>query len=312
MRIVILGLILIMLAVVSPTEAALELRLTTRLSEQLPFLYPDMRLEVVNASQDVVLFPGNAFRVLLSLEDEEGWRECRPLVVPRRRPLSSIEWQEISPGGVFGVGIPGSRCAEGKGTWFEWANQPGAHRVKAVLTTGAQEVGVPENAFDGVLESNVLEFRVKEPVGIDAEVVAWAKGSPMKVELLGEFPASEYAAFFVYGKSRRIDKVEPGETRSLIERGLYPGPNSVPHETGWKSVSSEAYARWQIEWGQRVLREHPEFPFRDEIEVAVALARMSVGERKEALTTLKGIVDKGKVDTAAWVKVFLESEPQSN
>lgn len=312
MKIVALGALMVMLALTPPVQAALELRLTTRLPEQLPYLRPDMRLEVVNRSPDAVRFPKNAFRVGLFLETEAGWRECRPLVASTPRLLSSIDWHEISPGETFPVSIPGSRCSKGEGTWFEWANLPGTHRVKVVLTTYAHEAGMPAGAFDGVLESSVLEFRIKEPVGVDAEAIAWAKGSPMNVGLLGAFPTSEYAAFFVYGKSRHIDEVEPARIRTLIERGQYPGPNSVPGQDGWRSLNSEGYARWQVEWGQRVLREHPNLSFRDEMRVSIALAQMSLGERKEALSTLKELAEKGEAAVAKWSSTFLDAEPKKN
>jgi len=309
MKTVTLG-VLAMAMALSSAHAALELQLTTRLPEQLPYLRPDMRLKLVNRSSDSVLLPMNAFRVRLFLDTEEGWRECRPLVVSKPAPLSEVDWKALSPGESFDLSIPGSRCAEGKGTWFEWANQPGTHRVKTKITTYAHRVGVPEGAFDGVLESNVLEFRIKEPVGIDAEAIAWAEGSPMHVELLGKFPTSEYAAFFVYGKSRRIDGADPVKTRSLIERGLYPGPNSVPDGHGWKSLNSEGYARWQVEWGQRVLRDHPDFPFRDEIRAAVGLAQMSLGEQTASLEALTDIAEKGNAEAAAWTRAFLDAVPR--
>lgn len=309
MRNVACGVLMMTLAVL-PTQASLDLRFTTRLPEQLPYLRPDMRLEVVNGSTEAVLFPKNAFEVRLLLDTDEGWLECRPSLKSLRPPLSRIEWQEIRAGQVFALSIPESRCAKGRGTWFEWANQPGSHRVKARISTDAHRVGVPTGAFDGVLESNVLEFRIKEPMGIDAEAIAWREGSPMHVGLLSRFPTSEYAAFFVYGKSRHIDGADPVKTRSLIGRGLYPGPNSVPDGDRWKSLNSASYARWQVEWGQRVLREHPNFPFRDEVRAAVALSQMSLGEQTAALGALTEIAEKGSTETAAWARAFLDAEPR--
>jgi hypothetical protein len=160
-----------------------------------------------------------------------------------------------------------------------------------------------------VLESNVLELRIKEPVGIDAEALAWAKGSPMRIELLGKFPTSEYAAFFIYGHSARIDKADPAKVRSVMDRGLYPGSNSVPGRDGWQSLTSEGVARWQIEWGELILREHVRFPFRDEIRVSVALARMSLGEKAAGLEALNAVAEKGRAEAAAWARAFLDAEP---
>ena len=307
MRALVFGIVLMTCAVL-PAGAALELQLTTRLSEQLPYLRPDMRLEAVNVSPDPILFPNNAFRVRFFLEMEDGWGECRPLRNTLPAPLSEIDWKELGPGESIPFAIPASRCAEGEGTWFEWANQPGTHRVKVKITTFAHKIGVPEGAFDGVLESNVVEFRIKEPVGIDAEAIEWAKGSPMHVELLDEYPTSEYAAFFIHGYSARLDKADPAKVGSLIARGAYPGSASVPDRDGWRSLSSEDVARWQIEWGQRILREHPEFPFRDEIRTSVALAQMSLGNRTEARKTLNEIAKRGSTRAAVWVKAFLEVE----
>ena len=79
------------------------------------------------------------------------------------------------------------------------------------------------------------------------------------------------------------------KTKSLIERHRYPGFSSVPDPKSpdrWRNLDSDGAARWQIAWGERVLREHPLFVYRDEVRVLVALSQMSLGMKEEARKTL--------------------------
>jgi hypothetical protein len=134
----------------------------------------------------------------------------------------------------------------------------------------------------------------------------------MTVEVLKAFPSSEYAALLWYGNVR-LDGADPRKTRALVDAGRYPRPNSVPDPTvegGWKSLDSEGVARWQAAWGERVLREHPLFPYQDEVKLIVALAQMSLGEKERGLRTVRDLAQKEGPTAAAWSRVFLETMPE--
>ncbi len=300
----------------APPSAALELKLSSSISEQLPYVNPDLRLTVKNRSASPVLFPAIGVHVRVLLEHGNGWVECRPLAVSEPAPIGAVKWEEMAAGGEKAIPVPASRClcydTRSTDTCREWTDVPGRNRLKAIVSTDAQDESnrstTPTEMFRGSLESPPVEIIVRQPTGADAEAVSRANGfSPMTIRVLKEFPTSEYAALVWYG-SVRLDTADPVRIRSLIERRLYPGPNSVPDPTspdGWRSFDSEGVARWQIAWGERVFREHPSFAYRDEVRVLVALSQMSVGMKEEARKTLEALALNENTFAGRWSKRFL-------
>ena len=67
-------------------SAALELKLSSSMAEQLPYVYPDLRLTLTNHSASPVVFPASGFHVRVLLEHGDGWLECRPVVVSEPAP----------------------------------------------------------------------------------------------------------------------------------------------------------------------------------------------------------------------------------
>ena len=70
-------------------------------------------------------------------------------------------------------------------------------------------------------------------------------------------------------------------------------------------------ARWQLEWGRRVLREHPDFPYREGVKMIVALAQLSLGERDEGLRTLREVAEKDGTMVTSWARVFLAAQTEA-
>jgi len=303
--------LLLLLLATAPSPGTAELRLTTGMPEQLPYVYPDLRLVLANPTGRPVFLPRQGFHVNLSLETEDGWRECRPVVVSMPGNPAKVEWEEVTAGGTRAVLVPASRClcreSFSSQPCADWTERPGTYRLKVTLSLYTGAVDAPPGGLSEALQSNVVQIRVKEPTGQDAEAVAWAKGSPMKVELLKAFPSSEYAALLWYGNVR-LDAADPRKTRALVDAGRYPGPNSVPDPTvegSWRSLDSEGVARWQAQWGERILRDHPQFVYQDEVKLIVALAHMSLGEKEQGLRTVKELAQKEGTAAAAWSRVFL-------
>jgi len=159
------------------------------------------------------------------------------------------------------------------------------------------------------LESNALEIKIREPDGLDAEVIAWSNGSPLRIDVLREFPNSEYAAYAIYPYIR-LDEADPKQVSSLIDQGKFPIASAVPDRDEGRTLSGADVARWRVEWGERIAREHPGFVFLDEVRVSAALARMSLGDRDKANRTLSDIAENGNRDTSNWVKAFLASRQE--
>jgi hypothetical protein len=228
----------------------------------------------------------------------------------------TVKWEEIEAGGERAIPVPATRClCDGKvptDMCREWTDVPGRYRLKAMVSTDASDESSPNSTPAGALRSSLesppVEIVVRQPTGADAKVISWTNGfSPLTLMVLQDFPTSEYAALVWYG-SLRLDTADPVKTRSLIERHLYPGPNSVPDPTspdGWRSLDSDGVARWQIAWGERVLREHPSFPYRDEVGVLVALSQMSLGMKEEARKTLDAVAAHANPAAGRWSKSFL-------
>ena len=303
------------LACAARPSAALELKFSSPMAEQLPFVYPDLRLAVENHSAIRALFPSNGVHVQVFLERGSGWVECHEAVASAQSLGGKLQWEGIEAGGQRAIPVPATRCicygTRSTEMCHEWTDVPGLYRLKAIVSTDtgdeSNSTSAPAGAFHGSLESSPVEIVVKQPTGADAEAIAWAKGSPMSVDVLKTFPASEYAALVWYG-SVRLDTADPVKMRWLLERRLYPGPNSVPDPTspdGWRSLDSEGVARWQIAWGERVLREHPSFVYRDEARIVVALGKMSLGSKEEGQKTLDAVaVNEGTV-AGRWSRAFL-------
>ena len=308
------GLMLCALSVAAATgtsKASLSLEFATMLSEQLPYLSPYMGLEVRNEGDAPVLFPANAFNAVLYVQEAGSWKACRPRTRVTPLPLAKVEWKAIEPRARLELTVPATTCRDGDEFEREWMNQPGTHRLKWVLTSLAHQIEAAAGAFSGTLESNVLEFRIKQPIGVDAQAIEWAKGSPMRVEVLKAFPTSEYAAFYAYSKCGRPHRSQPSKIAAQLHSGMYPPPgSSLPNDAGeWKSLSSEGVAHWQIDWGSRILHEHPDFPFADELRVSIALAQLRLGQEQKALRTLTSVTEKGGV-LSDWVGAFLEIRKQ--
>jgi len=297
-------------------SAALELKLSSSLPEQLPYVYPDLRLTLTNRSASAVFFPASGVHVRVLLEHGDGWVECRPVVVSEPAPTGTVKWEGVAAGGEKAIPVPATRClcydTRSTDTCREWTDVPGLYRLKAILSTDAQDQAnqstTSAGAFRGSLESPPVEIVVRQPTGADADAISWANGfSPMTVQVLKKFPTSEYAALVWYG-SVRLNTGDPVRTKSLIQRHLYPGPNSVPDPTspdGWSSLDSEGVARWQIAWGERVVRGHPSFAYRDEVRVLVALAQMSLGMTQEARKTLDAVAANENTFAGGWSTSFL-------
>jgi hypothetical protein len=305
--------LMVLVLATTPSTGALQLELRTGMPEQLPYVYPDLRLALVNSSSRSAFLPRGGFYVQTSLGTADGWRECSPTVLSRPGLNDKVEWDQVPAGDMRAIPVPATRClcreTSSSKSCKDWTDTPGQYRVKLSLIpypgiTGGESA--PAGALTGRLESNVLEFRVKEPQGLDDEAIAWTKGSPMTVETLKAFPSSEYAALIWY-RTVRLDDADPRKTRSLVDAGRYPGPNSIPTiEGSWKDLDSAGVARSHVEWGLRVLREHPQFPYRDEVKLIVALGQISLGEKQQGLRTVEALSHE-HTTVGDWSRKFLNT-----
>jgi hypothetical protein len=182
-----------------------------------------------------------------------------------------------------------------------------------------------EDVFQGTAESNVVEFTMKEPSGNDLE--AWqyasqksqAKDPKQKMidtcvalsepEILKLYPDSIYASWSVWENIDDPLRFDPQTLSQLIKEGEFPSSNSVkdPESArGWTDISSgKAMAEWQLNWAERILRNHPDFPLTERILLTVALNKLVLNDKTggQAILTELSTHDS---EIGKWSKQFLE------
>jgi hypothetical protein len=197
----------------------------------------------------------------------------------------------------------------------------GVHKIKAV----ADFRNAPEDMFQGTAESNTVEFTMKEPSGNDLEAWQYASkksqaedplqkmvetcGALSKPEILKLYPDSMYASWIVWEKIDDPLRFDPQALSQLIKEGEFPDSNSVPDPEsarGWQDIrSGKAMAEWQLNWGERILRNHPDFPLTERLHLAVALNKLVLNDKAggQAILTELSTHDS---EIGKWSKQFLE------
>jgi hypothetical protein len=197
----------------------------------------------------------------------------------------------------------------------------GFHQIKAV----ADFRYAPEDMFQGRAESNVVEFAMEEPSGDDLEAWQYASQKSQakdpkqkkietcsaltKAEILKLYPDSIYASWIVWEKIDNPLRFDPQTLSQLIKEGEFPSSNSVqdPESSdGWRSISSgKAMAEWQLNWLERILRNHPDFPLPEKIQLAVALNKLVLNDKigGQAILTELSTHDS---EIGKWSKQFIE------
>jgi len=152
---------------------------------------------------------------------------------------------------------------------------------------------------------------VLEPTGVNAEAFAWARENgrdPVSIEVVNRFPTSRYATIVNY-RRLLITKGDPNEVVRLMDKKLYPMPLSVPDPKspdGWRKIpSSEEMAQWQLECGETLLRNDPEFPYLREVRLSMAVSYAALGLRTQATRTLKDLAKETGTEEAEWASKFL-------
>lgn len=279
----------------------------------------DLRLALMNRGQAPVSvaptfysYPG----ILLITED--GQMDCET-GVQGIRGAPDVKWEMIAPGAERIVDLPAFRCfcKKDQSTGCQdWLYSPGNYKLKVVLAHRPGDLDIspasapPAKPLDGTFESNIVAIRVKEPTGVDAEALAWAKSideHPLSIKVINKFPTSTYAALVVYGKIN-LEGTDPVTVRGLIEKGQFPAWNSVPDPAspdGWTSLHGAEFARWQVQQAEQILREHPEFPCAGQLRLVAAVNSLSLGMKQQGMNVLRDLARRPEKTEGAWAKSFL-------
>ncbi|MCI0447188.1 hypothetical protein L0152_28775 [bacterium] len=252
------------------------------------------------------LNPTNSEAVTIYVNDEPSLKLPIPKVFIAYTPNLTLKPGEISEGSI---GILGLNLAAG------------VHKIKAV----ADFRNAPEDMFQGSAESNVVEFNMKEPSGDNLE--AWQYASQKseakdpkqrmietcsalnKSDILKLYPDSIYASWIVWEKIDNPVRDDPKTVSQQIKEGEFPSSNSIQDPEspdGWRSISSgKAMAEWQLAWLERTLRNHPDFPLPEKIQLAVALNKLVLNDKTggQAILTELSTHDS---EIGKWSKQFIE------
>ena len=278
----------------------------------------DLRLLLRNSGTDAADVERGFLRVSLEIKMGGDWVDCR-LPYAREGGVRQVEWQRIEPGAAIELQVNNYLCRkkpEGS-TEADWWETPGDYTFRASVSQRIPEHALersgpaPQGASEWTLESNLVEVVVREPVGVDAEALAWARENghhPVSIEVEGKFPTSYYGALMVWQRLTLHDGT-PEQIADSIQKGFYPGRYSIPdassHE-GQRTVSAgEEMARWRIEHGERLLREQPDFPHEREVRLSVAVSYAALGQKDQAMRLLNAIRNGTGTPESQWASRFL-------
>ncbi len=183
----------------------------------------------------------------------------------------------------------------------------------------------PEGYYKGYIKSNECTYTIKEPEGVDKEIFdLWQRQNPesppclfpmnMKKELLNpaylleKYPNSTYAAWAAYSSFSKPETASPLKIFKLIKENKYPLSNAVPSiesKDGWKRLYGKDFAKWQKEWIERILADHPNISNADSLKLIKGVMEFVLGETENCVKTLKELSLKGEEMQSIWAKEFL-------
>ncbi len=302
--------------------ADVRIELRSAKPQQLALEPIDLQLFLVNHSTttvSVVLQSASVPRLRIRID--EGWFDCRSSLAICAG-VNEFPWTRMEPGAELQLGPLPDICPYRVGETYRdvkhWAGIPGHYAFQAeTRLVGPAElpdgIATPDDAFTGVLTSNVVSIDVNEPSGIDAQALTWARehnDTPMSWAAVKVFPSSYYAALALLPYID-IGKSDANKLRTEIERGRFLAWGSVPDSDtpdGWASLSGAELAGWRIERAERVLRDHPKAPFAGWLRLAIGVNQIAAGKGSDGRKLLRQLASHPETAEGEWAKRFLGVE----
>ena len=311
----------LLVALASVPSYGIELRLETTKPELIAGEPADLRLVLGNDGVDPVYVTEPLFRYgNIQVSSGLEWYDCHVEQFGTPCVIAS-EWLPVDPQGQLPLGLPIFACTP-DGTvadtlFTDWRAVPGQYRLRVRWShrpsagSFARGHEPPDNALDGSFQSNEVVVTVLNPTGVNAEAFAWAKENhldPVSIEVVNHFPTSRYATIVNY-RNLLITNSDPSEIVRLMDKKLYPLPLSVPDpksRDGWRTPpGSEEMARWQLECGEKLLRDDPDFPYLREVRLSMAVSYAALGLRTQSTRILKEIAEETGTEEGEWASKFL-------
>ena len=97
----------------------------------------------------------------------------------------------------------------------------------------------------------------------------------------------------------------------LIGQGRFLATIPVPDPSspdGWTSLAGRDLALWRIEHAERVLREHPDFPYAGQLRLAIGVNNIALGKKDAGKTTLRDLAAHSQTEVGQWARRYLTVE----
>lgn len=302
--------------------AGVQLELRSTKPQQLVLEPINIQLFLVNRGTTTVSVAlHSAWVPRLRIRTDDGWFDCRSslAICPG---VNEHPWTRMEPDAEVQLGPLPDICPSRPGeTWREekhWAGIPGKYLFQAeTQLAGSSElpdgITAPDDAFTGVLTSNIVSIDVNEPSGIDAQALTWARernDTPMSWAAVKVFPSSYYAAIALLPYID-VGRSDSSKLRIEIERGRFLAWGSVPDSDtpdGWASLSGAELAGWRIERAERILRDQPKASFTGWLRLAIGVNQIAAGKGSDGRKLLRQLASRPETAEGDWAKRFLGAE----
>ena len=203
-------------------------------------------------------------------------------------------------------------------TGVDYIKKAGKYTAKAIFESKGPyyylENGklVPFQAWEGRIESEICQFEVKPPTGIDLEAYNYFKGDPLSKpsELLQKYPTSTYAGYVACPPNQWTSNTAPERILKAIETGSYLSGGSLPDDTGqskdgWLYLGGKDLIEWRAKWVGIVLKNHPDIWYADDLKLRLAVDQIALKNYQAAESDLDKLSKEAKLEVAEKAKKYL-------
>lgn len=290
--------------------SALTLTLGTWQSTQLTGEPYELFVNLRNDSASPVYLADAFFSWQTTLVTDGETRECSHLYFGFSKP-ADVRWKEMGSGDSMKTTVPNDlaclcrKSEEERVGCKEWWQRPGKYTFTLHLQHSPRKGDYPRpkgTVFSGEIQSNSVEIEVKEPTGVDAQVLKWANDHqtiPTNPFVLHRFPTSTYAAWVVVQKFQGFSGSDFGMVMNSIESGDYLNRELwVPEEnaSGQKPIHGIEALNWKRQYFGIILQNHPDFPFADQLKLMLALDELALKQYEFAARDLRQVASESKSD----------------
>jgi hypothetical protein len=207
--------------------------------------------------------------------------------------------------------------------------EPGEYTLVFEFTMAAGTetwLGEPEDNWVGEVSSSPVKVRVIEPQGSDAETFEWYSNlvpedyccsrarrfasafnlpfrNAERADILRRFPESVYTANYVINDLLQLNLNVPPEyiMRTEFGRDINDFHDTVPCppperclENGTVYLRGVDYLNWKLAWCDKILEDHPNVWFADDVRYVRAIYLVQSGDMKSCEAGLVELVEHGR------------------